>query len=54
VSTYRCARKSEATSTDLALIFEAAEKAGIVWLKFDSDAAVIDGLQVFKAAEPPR
>lgn len=31
---------------DLAVIFEAAELAGIVWLKFDSDAAVVDGLQV--------
>jgi len=33
---------------DLAMIFEAAERAGIVWLKFDSDAAVIDGLPLFE------
>lgn len=38
--------------TDLATIFEVAEKAGIVWLKFDSDAAVIDGLPVFDGPEP--
>jgi hypothetical protein len=31
----------------LAAIFEVAEKAGIVWLKFDSDAAIVDGLPVF-------
>lgn len=35
------------TEADLATIFEVAEQAGIVWLKFDSDAAVIDGLPVF-------
>ena len=35
------------TETDLAAVFEAAEQAGIVWLKFDVDAAVIDGLPVF-------
>ncbi len=33
--------------TDLVAIFEIAEQAGIVWLNFDSDAAVIDGLPVF-------
>lgn len=32
---------------DLASIFEAAEQAGIVWLKFDSEADVLDGLPVF-------
>ncbi|THF61074.1 hypothetical protein E6C76_21000 [Pseudothauera nasutitermitis] len=37
---------------DLATIFEAAERAGIIWLKFDSEAAVIDGLEVFDMAEP--
>jgi hypothetical protein len=47
-------RYSLPTETDLALIFEAAEQAGIVWLKFDREAAVIDGLQVFKRAKPPR
>ncbi|HQV14286.1 MAG TPA: hypothetical protein PK620_05180 [Denitromonas sp.] len=33
---------------DLAAIFEVAEQAGIVWLKFDSEAAVIDGLPTFE------
>lgn len=37
--------------TDLATIFEAAEQAGITWLKFDSDAAVIEGLPVFDAID---
>lgn len=37
---------------DLARIFEAAEKAGIVWLKFDAEAAVIDGLPIFPDATP--
>jgi len=40
------------TEADLATIFEVAEQAGIVWLKFDSDAAVIDGLPVFDVSEP--
>lgn len=34
--------------SDLAGIFEIAEQAGIVWLKFDSDAGVIDGLPIFE------
>ncbi len=38
------------TETDLAAVFEVAELAGIVWLKFDADSAVIDGLPVF---DPP-
>lgn len=33
--------------SDLASIFEAAEQAGIVWLKFDSEASVVDGMPVF-------
>lgn len=33
--------------SDLASIFEAAEQAGIVWLKFDSEAPTISGLPVF-------
>jgi hypothetical protein len=37
---------------DLAAIFGVAEQAGIVWLKFDSEAAVIDGLPVFDMPEP--
>jgi hypothetical protein len=40
-------RYSVPAETDLAAIFEVAEKAGIVWLKFDSDAAIVDGLPVF-------
>ena len=35
------------TETDLAAIFELAERAGVVWLKFDAHSAVIDGLAVF-------
>lgn len=41
------------SETDLAVIFEVAELAGIVWLKFDSEAAVIDGLPVFEIPELP-
>lgn len=37
---------------DLAAIFEVAEQAGIAWLKFDSEAAVIDGLPIFELQEP--
>jgi hypothetical protein len=40
------------TEADLAAIFEAAEQVGIVWLKFDSEASVIDGLPVFGEPEP--
>lgn len=37
--------------TDLAAIFEAAEQAGIVWLKFDAGSATIDGLPVYAPLE---
>jgi hypothetical protein len=37
---------------DLAAIFEGAEQAGLAWLLFDREAAVIDGLPVFDVAEP--
>lgn len=37
---------------DLASIFEAAEQAGVIWLMFDDDAPVIDGLPVFEPLEP--
>lgn len=37
--------------SDLAVIFDVAVQAGIVWLKFDSEAAVIEGLPVF--SPPP-
>lgn len=40
------------TEADLARIFEVAEQAGIVWLKFDSEAPVIDGLPVLDVSEP--
>jgi len=37
---------------DLAMLFEVAESAGVAWLMFDREAAVIDGLPVFDSAEP--
>ena len=37
--------------TDLAALFELAEQAGICWLKFDADAAVINGLPLFDDPE---
>jgi hypothetical protein len=40
------------TEADLAAIFDVAEQAGIVWLKFESDAAAIDGLTVFEGESP--
>ena len=40
------------TESDLAAIFEIAELAGIVWLKFDSEAAVINGLPIFEMLDP--
>ena len=40
------------TESDMALIFEVAKQAGIVWLKFDSDAAIVDGLPVFGDVDP--
>lgn len=40
------------SESDLASIFEAAEQAGIVWLMFDCEAPVIDGLPVFDPVEP--
>ena len=35
------------TEADLAALFEAAEQAGIVWLLFDDEGEVVDGLPVF-------
>jgi hypothetical protein len=32
---------------DLARLFELAERAGVVWLKFDVHAAVVDGIECF-------
>ena len=37
---------------DLAAIFEVAEQAGVVWLKFDSEATVIEGLPVYDRSAP--
>lgn len=42
------------TEADLAAIFEVAEQAGVVWLKIDSEAALIDGLAAFDMPEPAR
>ncbi len=33
---------------DLARVFELAERSGIVWLKFDAESAIVEGLQVFE------
>ncbi|CAM3392251.1 hypothetical protein [Paracidovorax anthurii] len=40
-------RHRNPVETDLASIFEAAERAGVVWLKFDCEAPVISGLPTF-------
>jgi len=32
---------------DLASLFEAAESAGVIWLKFDAHGSVVDGLEIF-------
>ena len=40
------------TEPDLAAIFEAAEQAGVAWLMFDREAALVDGLPVFEVAQP--
>ena len=45
-------RYSVPAEADLATIFEVAENAGIVWLKFDSDAAIVDGLPIFEETDP--
>lgn len=38
--------------SDLAAIFKIAEQAGIVWLKFDSEAPTIEGLPTFTSQDP--
>lgn len=38
--------------SDLASIFEAAESAGVVWLFFDAEAPVVDGLPTFASVGP--
>ncbi|EER62134.1 conserved hypothetical protein [Acidovorax delafieldii 2AN] len=40
------------TEPDLAAIFELAEQAGIAWLKFDSEAPIIEGLPTFGSQAP--
>lgn len=40
------------TEPDLAAIFDLAESAGVTWLMFDREAAMIEGLPVFDAAAP--
>lgn len=40
------------TESDLAAIFQLAQQAGIVWLKFDSEAPVIEELPTFAPQEP--
>jgi hypothetical protein len=45
-------RYSVPTEADLATIFDVAEQAGIVWLKFDGDAAGIDGLPIYEGESP--
>lgn len=37
---------------DLVTIFQIAEQAGVAWLMFDREAAVIDGLPIFGAGGP--
>lgn len=41
-------RHRHPAEADLASIFEAAEQAGIIWLKFDCEAPIIQGLPVFR------
>ena len=38
---------STPTEPELAEIFKLVAQAQVVWLKFDSDAAIVDGLPVF-------
>ena len=45
-------RYREPEEADLATIFKAAELAGIAWLMFDDEAALIDGLPVFDDKAP--
>lgn len=39
------------TEGDLATIFDLARRARLVWLKFDADAGVVDGLQTYGETE---
>jgi hypothetical protein len=40
------------TEGDLATVFVAAERAGALWLMFDCDAPVVDGLPAYQEALP--
>lgn len=44
-------RHRHPVEADLAPIFEAAEQAGVVWLKFDCEAPVITGLPTYAQEE---
>lgn len=41
-----------AQEPELAAVFAAAQRAGIVWIKFDADAETVDGLPIFDVEEP--
>lgn len=45
------AEENEPTEPELAAIFEIARSANIVWIKFDRDIPVVDGLATFE--DPP-
>lgn len=44
--------ENEPTEPDLAQIFEVARRARLVWLKFDGDAGVVEGLPNYDDGEP--
>jgi hypothetical protein len=39
------------TESDLATIFDLARRARLVWLKFDADAGVLDGLPTYRETD---
>lgn len=42
----------EPAEADLAKVFDIARRAGLVWLKFDGDACVVEGLPTYDEVEP--
>lgn len=44
--------ENDPTEPDLAQIFGIARCARLVWLKFDSDAGVVEGLPTYEDGEP--
>lgn len=44
-------REQAPSEEDLAVLFDSAGQAGIVWLLFDDEGAVVDGLPVFAPTE---